>query len=77
MAGQGVNDLVCANVAVEVNILAIVDGLRGSFAGGQWNAFLYRLAEEEGVWGKRRLWQSGDGANQDLGTGGTGHLLAL
>lgn len=77
MAGQGVDDLVCANVVVEENILAIVDGLRGRFGGGQWSASLYRLAEEEGVFGKRRLWHSGDGAYQNLGTGGTGHLLAL
>lgn len=77
MAGQGVDDLICANVVVEENILAIVDDLRGGFGGGQWDAFLYRLADEEGVWGKRRLWQSGDGANQSLDTGGTGHLLAL
>lgn len=51
MAGQGVDDLVCANIVVEVDMLAIVDGLSGSFGDGQWDAFLHGLADEEGVWG--------------------------
>ena len=51
MAGQRVDDLVCADIIVEVNMLAMVDGLDGRLGGGQWDAFLYRLADEEGVLG--------------------------
>ena len=52
MAGQGVDDLICADVVVEVNMLAMMDGLVRNFGGGQWDAFLYRLADEKGVWRK-------------------------
>ena len=69
--------MVCANVVVEVYMLAMSDGLSRGLRGGQWNAFPCRLANEEGVWGKRRLWHSGDWAIQNLDAGGTGHLLAL
>lgn len=69
--------MVCSDIIVEVDMLAVVDGLGGSFGGGQRDAFLYRLADEEGVWRKRCLWQSGDGATQELDTGRTGHLLVL
>lgn len=55
MASQGVDDLLCADVIVEVYMLAIVNSLGGSFGGGQWDAFLYRLVNEQGVWGKRCL----------------------
>lgn len=64
MAVQRVDDLICADVVVEVDMLAIVDGLGGSFGGGQWDAFLYRLADEQGILGKRCLRQSGDWAAQ-------------
>ena len=56
MAGQRVDDLICADVVVEVDMLAVVDGLAGSFGSGQWDAFLHRLADEEGVLRKRCLW---------------------
>ena len=69
--------MICADVVVEVYVLAIFNGLSRSFGGGQSNAFLYRLADEEGVWGKRRLWYSGDGAMQNFDSGGTGHLATL
>ena len=69
--------MVRADVVVEVDMLAIVNGLRGGFRGGQWDAFLYRLADEEGVSGKRSLWQSGDWASQNFDSGGIGHLLVL
>lgn len=75
MAGQGVDDLVCADVVVEVDMLPMVDGLGGSFGSRQWDAFLQRLADEEGVLGKRCFWQFGDGATQELNTGGFGHLI--
>lgn len=55
MASQGVDDLICADVVVKVDMLAIVDGLGRSFGGGQWDAFLYRLADEQGILGKRCL----------------------
>ena len=59
-------------------MLAILNGLSSrSLGDGQWNAFLCRLVNEESAWGKRRLGQSGDGASQDLDSGGTGHLMAL
>lgn len=77
MAGQGIDDLVCADIVVEVDMLAIMDGLGGIFGGGQWDAFLYRLADEKGVLGKRCLWQSRDRATQDPDSGGTGHLLVM
>lgn len=67
--------MIRADVVVEVDMLAIVNGLRGGFGGGQWDAFLYRLADEEGVLGKRSLWQSGDWASQNFDSGGIGHLL--
>lgn len=75
MAGQGVDDLICADVVVKVDMLAIVDGLGGSFRGGQWDAFLYRLADEQRILWKRCLGQSGDWAAQQLDTGRIGHLL--
>lgn len=77
MTGQGVDDLICADVVVKIYMLAKVDGLGRIFVGGQWNAFLHRLADEEGVLGKRCLWQSGDWAIQELNSGSIGHLLAL
>ncbi len=46
MAGQGIDDLICADVVVEVDMLAIVEGLDRNFGGGQGDAFLYRLADE-------------------------------
>lgn len=64
VAGQGVDDLLCADIIVEVDMLAIVDGLSGSFGGGQWDAFLYRLANEQGIWGKWCLRQSSDWSTQ-------------
>lgn len=75
MAGQGIDDLICANVIVEVDMLAMVDSLGGSFGGGQWDAFLCRLADEEGIGGKRCCWQSGEWATQQPETGWIGHLL--
>ena len=75
MAGQGVDDLICADVTVEVDVLAIIDGLGGSFGGGQWDAFLYRLADEEGVLRKWCLWQPGDWNTQNFNAGWVGHLL--
>ena len=69
--------MVCANVVVEIYMLAMSNGLSRSLGGGQWNAFPCRLANDEGVLGKRRLWHSGDWATQNLDAGGTGHLLAL
>ena len=64
MARQGVDDLICADIVIEVDMLAMVDGLSWSFGGGQWDAFLYRLADEEGILGKRCLGQPGDEATQ-------------
>ena len=69
--------MICADVVVEVNMLTMVNGLRGGFGGGQWDAFLYRLADEEGILGKRSLRQSGDWATQNFDSGGIGHLLVL
>ena len=69
--------MICADVIVEVYMLAMVDGLSGGFGGGQWHAFLYRLFDEEGVWGKRCFWQSGDWDAQGLDSGWNGHLSLL
>ena len=49
MACQRVDDLVCSNVVVKVNMLAMVDSLERGFGGGQRNAFLYRLMDQECV----------------------------
>lgn len=51
MACQRVDDLICANVVVKVNMLAMVDSLERGFGGGQRNAFLYRLTDQECVLG--------------------------
>lgn len=69
--------MVCTDVVIEIDMLAIVDRLGGSFGGGQRDAFLHRLADKEGVLGKRYLGQSSDGATQDLDTRGIGHLLVF
>lgn len=69
--------MVCADVIIEVDMLAIVDGLGRSFVGGQWDAFLHRLTDEGGILGKRCLGQSSYGATQELDTRGIGHLLVL
>ena len=55
----------------------MLNDLSGTLPDGQWYAFLYRLADEEGVLGKRSLWQSGNWSTQELDTGGFGHLLVL
>ena len=51
MACQRVDDLICADVVVKVNMLAMVDSLERGFGGGQRNAFLYRLTDQECVLG--------------------------
>ena len=56
--------MICANIVVKVYVLAMMNGLCRSLGGGQWNAFLSRLANDEGILGKRRLWHSGDWTNQ-------------
>ena len=73
MAGQGVDDLICADIVVEVDVLAIVNGLGGRSGAGQWHAFLYRLADEKSIWGERCLRQLGNWTSQELDTGGIGH----
>ena len=69
--------MICTDVVIEIDVLAIVNRLGGSFGGGQRDAFLHRLADKEGVLGKRCLGQSSDGATQDLDSRGIGHLLVL
>ena len=50
MACQRVDNLVCANIIVKINMLAMVDSLE-CFGGGQPNAFLYRFMDQECVLG--------------------------
>ena len=65
--------MVCANIVVEVYMLAMSNGLSRSLGDRQRNAFPCRLANDEGIWGERRLWHSGDWAIQNLDAGDSGH----
>ena len=50
MARKGVDDLVCADVVVEVDVLAIMDFWDVVF--WDWNASFNGFADDEGVRGK-------------------------
>ncbi len=50
MARKGIDDLVCADVVVEVDVLAMMDFW--DVVSGDWNASFNGSADDEGVWGK-------------------------
>ena len=50
MARKGIDDLVCADVVVEVDVLAMMDFW--DVVSGDWNASFNRSADEERVGGE-------------------------
>ena len=77
MAGQRVNDLICTDVVVKKDMLAILDALCKSLLSRQWCAFLYRLLDQEGILGERCSRKSGDRSSQRFDNRGSGHVLVL